>query len=202
MPVNFTSVRETSNLNTIVIADSANVHLYTIILADKNYTNIATLLTDLNAMALSTFPTYNITFSLNSSGFVQITSTNTTIFTGNIIIKPTNLSKLLGFRDGLDVLTTRNTSAVVAYRLSGDDYLNVYLPQFSSISSSTMGMCSFKVPLNTTNGVVYFKESADNMLIANPTLRFSLLEVVVYDRYGYSLNSNGYDWSFSLILEY
>jgi hypothetical protein len=58
------------------------------------------------------------------------------------------------------------------------------------------------VPLNTTNGVVYFKESADNMLIANPTLRFSLLEVVIYDKYGYSLNSNGFDWSFSLILEY
>lgn len=203
LPVGFPSIRATSNLNTFVIADSSNTTLYTATLSDKNYTTITSLLADINSAYATAYPTLNMTFSVNSSGYVQITSTNTTVFTSTIIIKANNLSKMLGFRTGLDVLTTRNTSAVVAYRLSCDDYCNLYLPQFSSITTnSNQTMCSFKVPLNTTSGIVYFRENQDTILNVNPSLHFSYLDLVIYDKFGYSLNSYGIDWSFSLMLEY
>jgi hypothetical protein len=158
---------------------------------------------DINYLYTTIFPSLGVVFSVNSTGYVYVSATNATVFPTNIIIQPTNLSKMLGFRSGLDILATRYVESVVPYRLSIDDYANLYFPQFSSTTlNSNQIPCSFKIPLNTTNNVVYFRDTQDTILNVNPTLRFSYLDFCIYDRLGYSLNSMGLDWSLSLIFEY
>jgi hypothetical protein len=204
MPIGFPSVRATSNLNTFIIADSSNSNLYDIALSDKNYTSISALLLDINLAYTTKYPTLGLTFIQGSSGNPQISSLNTTVFPTVINVKQTKLSDMLGFREGVDTMTNQLTIAAATFRLSVDDYLCVYLPQFSSISTNTSSQspCSFKIPLNTTNGVVYFKENSDVFINVGASHHFNKLDIVIYDKFGFNLNSYGLDYSMSLIFEY
>lgn len=205
LPIGFPSIRANSNLHILTISNTSNfATTYPITLADKNYTNISVLLADINTQFLSTYPTLGITLTLSSNGNVQIASTNSTIFTGSIYVVPSNLAYLLGFRSGLDTNTVRNIVAGAVYMVSIDNYILMYLPQFSSIASTTSGVyCSFKIPLSATNGVVYFKADSNMPFInVQSNLHFNKIQVCFYDSRGFSLNSYGLHWSATLSLVY
>jgi hypothetical protein len=205
MPIGFPSIRASSNLHILTIAsDSAYATSYSIVLSDKNYSLIATLIADINAAFTGTYPTYGITVQLASNGNVQIVSTNSSIFPSNIYVKPNFLAYLLGFRAGLNTLTTRNIIAAAAYRLSLDDYVNLYLPQFSSNLLNTNGTnCSFKIPINATNGVVHYRTDPNPAYVGvSPGFHFNSISLCIYDKFGYSLSSYGQDISLTLELFY
>ena len=205
MPIAFPSIRANSNLNILTIApDSAFATTYPIVLGDKNYTSITTLIADINAQYTTTYPTYVITMALNSNGNIQISSTNSSIFSGQIYVKPSNLSYLLGFRSGLDTLATRSIVAGAVYRLSLDDYINIYLPNFSTNAVNTNGTyCSFKVPMNTTNGVIYYRNEVNPPYVnVGANYHFNSMTIIITDKFGYSLSSYGIDYSMSLEFSY
>ena len=206
MPVAFPSVRQTSNLNLLLLADTINFSSpKAIVLADKNYTSVAALIADINTAFTATWPTLLLTMSLDATtGNIKITSTNATAFPGSIYVKAGNLAYMLGFRSGIDSQGSRSVTASSSYRLSIDDYVNIYLPQFNSNCVNTNNVnCSFKVPLNTTNGVVYYRNDMNPFFINVASgYHFSEITVLITDRFGYSLNSWGQDVSLTLELEY
>jgi hypothetical protein len=205
MPIGFPTIRATSNLHIFTVAsDAAYSTSYTIVLSDKNYTQIATLIADINTAFTSTYPTAALTLALNANGNIQISTTNSALFTSNIYVKPSNLAYLLGYRSAYDVLTTRQTVAAASFRLSLDDYVNIYFPQFSSRAQNTNGtVCSFKIPLNTVNGVVYYRADTNPPFInVAQNFHFNSITILISDKWGYSLNSYGHDLSLSIELEY
>ena len=205
MPIGFPSIRATSNLHIFTVAsDIAYNTSYSIVLSDKNYTQISTLIADINSQFTTTYPTAALTLSLNANGNVQIATTNSALFASNIYVKPSNLAYLLGYRSAYNVLTTRQTVAAASFRLSLDDYVNIYFPQFSSQAQNTNGtVCSFKIPLNTVNGVVYYRADTNPPFInVAQNFHFGTITILVSDKFGYSLNSWGQDYSFTIELEY
>ena len=86
-------MRKNSNNNIFTVATTYDgttyTNQYSISLADKTYNSITTLLADINALFLATYPTVNIILT-NVNGYIQVTSTSSAVFTGNIYIVPTN----------------------------------------------------------------------------------------------------------------
>ena len=205
MPIGFPSIRASSNLHILTIAsDSAYTNSYSIVLSDKNYINIATLISDINTQFGQTYPSYGITMQLATNGNIQIVSTNSSIFPAFIYVRPSNLAYLLGFRGGLDTLGTRIITAAANYRLSLDDYVNLYLPQFSSNLLNTNGVsCSFKIPINATAGIVHYRTDPNPAYVSvSPGLHFNSITLCIYDKWGWSLNGYGQDISLTLELFY
>ena len=206
MPIAFPTIRATSNLHIFTISNTSNLAVtYPVVLENKNYTSITDLLNDLNTAFSDTYPTLGITLSIDSvSGNVKISSSNTTLFLGAIYISQTNLSYLLGFRGLTDLQDARSLTASSQYRLSLDDYINMFLPQFTSNAINSNGCnCSFKIPLNTVNGVVYYRNDTAPMFINVPYgYHFNSISVLITDKFGYSLNSFGADFSFSVEMEF
>ena len=209
IPLGFNNVRANSNLHYISIATTyiggVYSNFYNVYLPDKTYKDINTLLADINTGYALAFPTINIVFSLNASGLVQVSSTSTAIFTNLIYVVSTNLSYLLGFRNNLNTSTTRLTVAAGVYILNIDNYISMYITNVSASSTNAnQTLCHFKIPLNATNGIVYYNsESASfsQFINVNPSLVIQKLNICIYDRFGFSLHSNNLDYSYSLGLE-
>ena len=205
LPLAINNIRSTSNLNTFSIytgkdASGDLLNNLTIILPDGYYSTITSLITEINSLFASNYPSYNIALSQNTtnSNYLQINSTSFS----SIYVLDTNLTKMLGFSSSLNTISTNVTHANVIYRLSIDDYLNIYIGNTSTnCINTTKGLCTFKVPLNSNNGVVYYLENSTSIFANCDFSTISYLDIYVFDKMNYSLNSMGVDFSLTIQID-
>ena len=209
LPVGFTNVRTGS---TSTLKFTLNDSAYTVVLPEKNYTTIASLLTDLNTACVGIVSNVVITFSLTTSLTTPlrllITFTGSTT-TSSFSITDTNLSKyILGFRNGKDTLVSSvYTASNANYNLNCDNYILMYIPTLNGLNSSMSNQIStFKIPLNVITNQVYFYQESSSFKqwvdIHDKNLLLNNLTVVLYDKFGNNLNPNGMDYSFSITVEH
>ena len=103
-------------------------------------------------------------------------------------------------------MTARLTVGISVVLLNIDNYINMYITNVSAQSTNANNtLCHFKIPLNASNGVIYYtgdNSSFSQNINVNSSLLISKLSIIVTDRFGYSLHSNNIDYSFSLGFEY
>ena len=206
LPLAINNIRSSSNLNTFSIysgidASGNKINNLTVILSDGNYSTISSLLTEINNLFLSNYPSYNVVLSQNSTNnnYLEITSTSFT----SIYVEDTNLSNMLGFNSNFNTIGTNITNANIIYRLSIDDYINLYIANTSNTCINTnKGLSSFKIPLNSINGVVYYFETSNAIFTNCDFGTISYLDIYIFDKLNYSLNSMGVDYSFTLQIDY
>jgi hypothetical protein len=199
LPIAFFNIRTNSTDTLKFIYNGTS---YTLILAEKNYSNIATLINDLNVKLA--IINSNISLVLSSSNRMTFSFTAVTSFS----LIDTNLSKfVLGFRGLKDTLigTTYNAS-YSNYNLNPDNYINMYIPTLNGFNASTTNQLStFKIPLNSSNNQVYFYQEGQSFKqwvdITDKSLTLNYLNVIITDKYGNNINPNGLDYSFTLCLE-
>ena len=205
LPIGFSNIRKGS---TDTITFVLNGTTYNIILPEKNYTTMASLLTDLNNYIGGYTLSGNATMILSVwpalPNRLMIYLTNTTSFK----FIDTNLSKyILGIRSA-DLLI-ENAAVYAAYsgfNLNPDNYILAYIPTLNGINGCQgWSIGTFKIPMNTIQGQVYFYQSGSSFEqfvdITNPDLVITNLEVTLFDRYGNNLNPTGFDYSFTLAFE-
>lgn len=208
LPVGFTNIRTGS---TDTISFTLNGTSYSAVLAEKNYTTIASLITDINTALVGKVSNVTITLSLTSSTYTPLrllfTFTGTTTTT-SFSITDTNLSKyILGFRNSKDALTSSvYTASYANYNLNCDNYILMYIPTLNCINSCIGNqIATFKIPLNTVSNQVYFYQEESTFKqfvdIDNINLTFNTLSVILYDKFGCNLNPNGQDFSYTLCFE-
>ena len=209
MPIGFNNIRSSSKTNIIGVSVSYDGTtyrtIYSITLSDKTYSSVTTLLTDINTAFTTLYPSVNIVFA-NSNGYITVSSTSSAIFTGNMYVVNTNLAYMLGFRNNLNTLATRLTTAATVYNLNIDNYLNMYISNISAQASNNANgvLNHFKIILNSTNGVVYYvaeSNSYKQSIEVNPHIPISSLNILMTDRFGFSVNSSSLDYSFTLSFE-
>ena len=212
IPIGWNNIRVNSRLNIIGVASNYDSvtklfsNIYSVSIPDKTYSNINVLITDINIAFASLYPSVNIIFSIVNS-YVNVTSTNTSIFTNFLYMIPTNLTYMLGFRANFDVYSVRKTDAPAVYLLNIDNYINMTITNLSAsgINNNANGVSShFKIITNTVNNVIYYvaeNNSFSQNININPNYPITNISVILTDRFGYSLNSAGLDYSFTLEFE-
>ena len=201
LPVDITNIR--SGLSTFTI--SYNSTIYSKTLPDNNYTNISTLINDLNTIWTATITNITVLFSVNTlNNIISVKLTGTVPLTFSII--PTKFStNILGYKYQSGS-ATGNTYSVVAsnqYLLSVDNYIIFNLMNLSVDNNNISNtVCNFKIPLNASNGMVYFENEFSNLsqYVCNGdrALRLSSLKIQLNDRFGNALYQNNNDFSFTL----
>lgn len=200
----FPNVRSTSNLNYIIV--SCNGTEKRVILPDATYNNLTALCADLTTYAGIQFPSDGLTFTVSSStnsGNIKVYSS----VYSTVSVVYSNLAYMLGFRVGIDTLTTNNCYASYKANLAFDNLLHIYLPNIGNSNTSTNSgiLSSFKILLTQTSGVVNFNSEnlgfSQFITVSNPLTHISEISLCVFDRYGYSLNSWGADISLTLAIE-
>ena len=205
LPLAINNIRSTSNLNTFSVysgkdASGNLLNNLTIILPDGYYSTITSLINEINNLFVSNYPSYNIVLSQNTSNsnYLQINSTSFS----SVYVVDTNLSKMLGFSSSLNTISTNVTYANIIYRLSIDDYINIYIGNTSTnCINTTKGLCTFKVPLNSNSGVVFYFETSNSIFATCDFSTLSYLDIYVFDKLNYSLNSMGVDFSMTLQID-
>lgn len=203
MPVGFCNVRKGS---TDTLSFVYNGSLYNFVLPEKNYSSIGSLLQDLNNAMLTYSSVFQLTFNAVGLRVSAVFNTAPTSFS----FVDTNLSQyILGFRNKYDTLVGNTYLASYSnYNLNGDNYIHLYMPNIPSINASMSGNAksTFKVPFQSVSNNVYFyqQESSFEQYVEVTKTNFTLsdLTVIIYDRYGNVINPRGYDFSFTLRLEY
>lgn len=199
IPLSFPNIRASNLSNTLRF--SINSTLYTTTIIEKNYTSIATLITDLNT-ALNT--------TLTSSGFTMVLSLGTTnnliiTLTGsltNLTINKTTLSLILGISE----ISTNSLiyTSTKSFNIGYDTYILMSFDNIPSINTSNNFIRSaFKIPLNTNYGNInyYFSHRSENeqsLVINDSNFIFNKLNVIFFDRFGYLLTNYNVDYSFSI----
>ena len=211
LPIGFANVRESNLSNTMTVQTLyTGGTQYTITLPDKIYNNIQSLLDDINAAFLFSYPTVNIVLSINTSttdnGFVRITTSSTAIFTSGIFVKSGLLaSTILGFSFDKNDGPLPSKVASAMYLLNPDNYCNLWIKNLSSNDCNNNGVrSSFKIPLASVNGSVMYSGSNigfDSYINVNSVTIISKIQIVITDRWGYSINSRGLDYSLTLAIE-
>ena len=202
LPVLWNNIRSTSNLNTIGIysgvdASGNKLNHYQIIIPDGYYSTVTLLLNEINNLFISNYPSINVVFSQNSTNNNYLQVSSTTFST--IYIDVTNLTTMLGFNPNINSMSANLTIAQIPYKLSIDDYINLYIANTSNQNINTTNVnCSFKIPLNAVNQVVYYHEQITTNYVNCSFNSLSYLDVYIFDKYGFSINSNGTDFSFTL----
>jgi hypothetical protein len=210
LPIGFVNIRTGS---TDTLQFTLNNVKYTTILPEKQYNVISALVADLNLVCIGVVPNVVITFSISNSLTLPlrliITFSGSTVTTSFNIID-TNLSKfILGFRSGIDSLANMVYAASYSnYNLNPDSYVLMYIPTLNGLNSTMGGgaISTFKIPLNTVANQIYFYQEGisfkQSIETNSSNLTLSDLTVIIYDKYGKNLNPKGYDYSFSLTVEY
>jgi hypothetical protein len=205
IPIGFNNIRTSSNgLNEFEF--TVNSVTYTIILTDKVYTSISTLLTDINNAILVLGLSFTVVLSVNSTNSNKITLTLSTSST--ITILPTGLSvNILGFTSNQSITGTI-LNASNNYLLNADNYVNMYFKNIPSNSHNNYGgvMASYKIPLNCTSNVIYYQSENQSFSqyieITDVNYILTKLHVQILDRWGNIIPSQGLDYSFTLAIEY
>lgn len=202
MAVNFNNIRNVSTMNKIMLKTNLGNN-YTAEITAGNYTSISSLLTAINNSFVGVIPNTTVTFSV-SGNIVSVQATSTTITSFSLI--DTILSKyILGFRNV--AFSGLSSTANVNFVLNVDNYILIYINNISSDNTSSNGniFSTFKVPLNATNGVIYFYSDRIGLKqyvrLLNSTQRIAYLNVSILDRFGNVIEANNSDYSFSLEIE-
>lgn len=129
-----------------------------------------------------------------------------------MIVVPTNLSYMLGFRNIINALSLINNNRIpftqvsisqMPYNLFNDNYINLCIKNISSYPTNnnyTLG--SFKISLNTNNNNIYTLSENINYIQCiniNKNDIISNLDIKFIDRYGGDVNLDNV--SFSLIFQ-
>ena len=92
------------------------------------------------------------------------------------------------------------------YSLFNDNYLNLTINNLPFLTANAnQKPCSFKIPLNISTNTYFF--SGENtsfiqpIVLDNPNFVLDNLNIVITDRFGNPINSNGFDYSCSLQFE-
>ena len=209
LPVGFFNIRTGS---TDTLRFTLNGTSYTVVLAERNFTTISSLVTALNAACVGKISNVTITFSITTSvsnpNRLLITFTGT-VSTSTFSIIDTNLSMyVLGFRNISDTLASSiYTASSSNYNLNFDNYINMYIPSLNGMNACTSGLITtFKIPLNASNNQIYYyfdnNSFNQNVRIDDAHIIFNNITVILLDRFGNNINPNGLDWSFSLLVDY
>jgi len=195
MPVVFDNIRNdnTSNLLTLKVNNST----ISIKLETHNYTNINTLLNDINTLLASS----NITLTILNS----VVSINLPIIANVVIENSVLINTVLGFPKDKSYTSTNKITAVNKYTLNYDNYLSLYLDIPSSNNASSNRMISFKIPLNALENMVFYlgdnSTFSQSIKISDTNYVLTQFKITVYDRFGYTI-SQCLDYTFTLGIEY
>ena len=207
LPVGFVNVRKGS---TNILAFNVNGSNYNVVLEEKNYSTMASLVQDLNLACIDVVPNVVITFSQSLTAPRILITLSGTATVSSFYIIDTNLSMyILGFRKKYDSLVSNMYFASYSnYNLNADNYIHLYLPNIPGINASMGGgaKSTFKIPFNTVANNVYFYQEQNSFVqyvdCRNSNFNLSSLTAVLYDRYGVAINPRGFDYSFTLKIEY
>ena len=202
IPVGFTNIRAENNSNSFGISVGGVVCNVTI--TPGQYT-ISGLITAINSYITSTsiYTTNQPIFSISGQQIIITTSL------GGIIAfpTPTILSNIiLGFQYSVQIVTTI-LAAASNYNLYYDTYLSIFFPYVNAKSTTASGnKMHFKIPYNGYNNSIFYSVESSNgfnqyIELTESNFTIGNLKVQVYDRYGYLINNQGLDWSFSLTFE-
>jgi hypothetical protein len=204
IPIDFTNIR--NGLNTFSILYNSVV--YTKTLSDKNYISITTLCNDLNTLFTNCISNITILFSSNSNtNLISISLTGSSPLTFTIV--PTNLSNhILGFKksSNLQNLNTYTITGSNPFLLSVDNYIVMNFPKLAfDNNNNSHKLCNFKIPLNASNGMVYFENEFSNLsqhiINTDNSLIISSLKIQILDRFNNILTQSNSDFSFTLGFE-
>ncbi len=202
LSLDFCNVR--AGLNTFTVR--YNSILYTVTLNDKVYTSIGSLLTDLNSAYTGIISGVNVGFTTSNNQII-LTLTGSAPLTFSII--PTNFSNyILGFKmnTGSASGNTYTITGSNPYLLNADNYLifNIGNLPLSNNNISNQ-LCNFKIPLNASNGMVYFENEYNSLIQfcenSETSKILTNLEIKLYDRFGNQLTQSNNDFSFTLGFE-
>ena len=227
IPLLFNNIRYSSNnllsLNYLSFNYVFNSVTYTYSgnIPENYYNSITTLINVINTQLITYFTSVSrvcsVTFNSNSYNQVTITSTNcvvtlnnsTTVSNNNLRLSYPFMNEILGF-NGVNETNFTSGSTLTAssrYNLNVDNYLNMNLYNITASTQNANNLyCSFKIPLNASNGVMYYSfiNSTYSQHIDNTDNNYILdkLLVKMSDRWGNTINANGADYSFTLEIEY
>ena len=195
MPITFDNIRNDNNSNAISLRVNNNV-IYAS-LSTKNYTNINTLLSDINAALVSSNITFTIVDGIVSINFPIIA----TIRIENTVL----MNYVLGFPKNTIYPSTNKVTATNNYNLNYDNYLSLYLDIPSSNNASSNKKISFKIPLNALENMVFYlgdnSTFSQSIKISDPNFVLAQFQITVFDRFGYNI-SQCLDYTFTLGIEY
>jgi len=225
------NVRSTNKSNFIsyVVTYNGTTLMADIYLRDKNYTSISTLLADINsafAVSIASYVQLNgftVQFLLNPLDNTKITiKANPTQVTGGLVFGQLNILKsvltniiigqsfqaganadlFIGNVDGFSYLNCTNN-----YNLQPDNYFNMNITNIQTAPSNANGRpTTFKIPLTGSFGeVIYWSENDGTqqvVTIDRPNTTLDYVNLLITDRWGFPVYSNGAEISFTLNVEY
>jgi len=191
-----------------------------VVLRDKNYTNISTLLADINAgfvASIASFTQLNgliIQFYLNPLDNSKITIKSNPsqavggLIFGNLWFKPSLLMTMI---IGQSRQPHANIDLVLGISgdtyLQPDNYFNMNITNIQTAPCNANGKPStFKLPLTGSFGeVIYWSENDGTqqvVTIDRPNTTLDYVNIFITDRWGFPVYSNGAHISFTLNVEY
>ena len=201
MPIVFTNIRSDNTSNIINMGVGPNT--YNIVLPNFNYTNIQTLITDINnALAPLGATTTRPVFSTTGS-FIKITFPSPNTF---YILDSLLANKVLGFPKGYYNNNATNGTrsffqGTYSYNLNYDNFVSLYINIPCSNTSSGNSLISYKIPLNAVQGMVFYlgqnNSFEQSIIVSDQNYVLTSFRIQVFDRFGYPI-SQSVDYTFSL----
>jgi len=207
MPIVFTNIRNENTSNKIRLTVGSVD--YNISLNNKNYTSIASLLTDLNTEfskigTTTTRPTMSLGDRISGNNCVRITipSINTITLYDSLLV-----NTVLGFPRGVNFSgsPTTNILGSFPYNLNYDNFIALYVDIPSTCTSSGNRLISYKIPLNAVSGMVFYlgqnNTFEQSIILTDQNFVLNNFRIQVLDRFGYPI-IQALDYTFSLSLFY
>ena len=176
-----------------------------VLIEEKNYINISSLLSAINSAISSAITSYNglsFVLSVVNTNYIKITTNATQIILNKSIL----MNNILGFDIG-----TYNSSTITTYNfycLNVDNYINLYITNLNSGSDTNANgrLLTFKIVLPATNGnILYLGENNtfnQTISITDPFFVLSSLNIMILDRFGFPINGGNAHYSFTLGITY
>jgi len=216
IPIAFNNIRN-PDLNYLdFVLNGLTYHMPVNVLLEGYYTDAQTLASQLTTMfmtGLSNPGGYGWTVSVYNNYYFQI-STTTAVPSNAFTILPTPFSRnVLGILS-TDLYTTayNGIRGSGKFNLNPDTYINMYCNLTTNMSPNVSGIpCTFKIPIDTaTHGTVFYTEGkgfkqeieVGNANATQSSTTLSQIAVTLYDRWGYQINPQWMDYSFSIMFEY
>ena len=219
IPINLNNIRNPYNVFYYSITKLNITTYYNFTIPEKVYTNIYTLILDLNALiVLNIQPKLDTTteiapiIALSSDYLNKVYMYYTTVNTTITIINDGILKYYLGYSDMTQksyssVLTTIKTLYIFqnCYNLNFDSYYNLSITNIATISKNTNISCDFKLAIDSIqNSIFYYNNKnsyAQYISINNRDTVINKLCILLSDKYNNVIYSN-IDWSFTLEYEF